>query len=113
MLAKAVGNDVAIAGAELVEKQDFGAEDLAGRLPLAVTANETSVHGQIDIVKVAAEVKADWVILQPPPIRTCTSPFTTPMPVKSISAARRVVRLSATRLVSSSVRSAAAPSSTI
>ena len=48
---------------------EWTAEDLAGRLPLAVTANEMSVHGQVEIVKLAAEVKADWVILQPPPVR--------------------------------------------
>ena len=48
---------------------EWTAEDLAGRLPLAVTANEMSVHGQIEIVKLAAEVQADWVILQPPPVR--------------------------------------------
>jgi 2-keto-3-deoxy-L-arabinonate dehydratase len=48
---------------------EWTAEDLAGRLPLAVTANEMSVHGQVEIVKLAAAVKADWVILQPPPIR--------------------------------------------
>jgi 2-keto-3-deoxy-L-arabinonate dehydratase len=48
---------------------EWTAEDLAGRLPLAVTANEMSVHGQIEIAKLAAEVKADWIILQPPPIR--------------------------------------------
>jgi 4-hydroxy-tetrahydrodipicolinate synthase len=48
---------------------EWTAEDLNGRLPLAVTANEMSVHGQIEIVRLAAEVKADWVILQPPPVR--------------------------------------------
>jgi 4-hydroxy-tetrahydrodipicolinate synthase len=48
---------------------EWTAEDLGGRLPLAVTANEISIHGQVEIVKLAAEVKADWVILQPPPIR--------------------------------------------
>jgi 4-hydroxy-tetrahydrodipicolinate synthase len=48
---------------------EWTAEDLAGRLPLAVTANEMSVHGQIEIAKLAAAVKADWIILQPPPIR--------------------------------------------
>jgi len=48
---------------------EWTAEDLAGRLPLAVTANEMSIHGQIEIVKLAAEVQADWVILQPPPVR--------------------------------------------
>src|SRR5688572_8580400 len=48
---------------------EWTAEDLAGRLPLAVTVNEMSIHGQIEIAKLAAEVKADWIILQPPTIR--------------------------------------------
>lgn len=48
---------------------EWTAEDLAGRLPLAVTANEMSIHGQVEIAKLAAAVGADWVILQPPPIR--------------------------------------------
>jgi 2-keto-3-deoxy-L-arabinonate dehydratase len=48
---------------------DWVAEDNAGRLPLAVTVNETSVGGQIGMVKAAAAARADWVILQPPPIR--------------------------------------------
>jgi 4-hydroxy-tetrahydrodipicolinate synthase len=48
---------------------EWAAEDLAGRLPLAVTVNETSVNGQVAIARLAAEVKADWVILQPPVIR--------------------------------------------
>lgn len=48
---------------------EWTAEDLAGRLPLAVTVNETSVSGQIEIVRAAASVGADWVILQPPPIK--------------------------------------------
>lgn len=45
------------------------AEDLAGRVPLAVTVNELSVHGQIAMARLAADVDADWLILQPPPIR--------------------------------------------
>lgn len=48
---------------------EWTAEDLAGRLPLAVTINEASVHGQIEMARLAAEVGADWIILQPPPIR--------------------------------------------
>jgi 2-keto-3-deoxy-L-arabinonate dehydratase len=48
---------------------EWTAEDLAGRLPLAVTVNEMSIYGQIEIAKLAAEVKADWIILQPPTIR--------------------------------------------
>ena len=45
---------------------EWSAEDLAGRLPLAVTINEPSVGGQIEIARLAAEVNADWLILQPP-----------------------------------------------
>jgi 4-hydroxy-tetrahydrodipicolinate synthase len=48
---------------------EWTAEDLAGRVPLAVTINELSVHGQIEMVKAAADARADWIILQPPPIR--------------------------------------------
>ena len=48
---------------------EWTAEDLGGRLPLAVTVNEMSITGQIDIVRLAAEVNADWVILQPPPVK--------------------------------------------
>ena len=48
---------------------EWTAEDLRGRLPLAVTVNEMNVTGQVEIVRLAAEVKADWVILQPPPVK--------------------------------------------
>lgn len=48
---------------------EWTAEDLAGRLPLAVTVNELSVHGQIEMARLAADVGADWLILQPPPVR--------------------------------------------
>jgi 2-keto-3-deoxy-L-arabinonate dehydratase len=48
---------------------EWTAEDLAGRLPLAVTINEMSVAGQIAMARAAAAAGADWLILQPPPIR--------------------------------------------
>jgi 4-hydroxy-tetrahydrodipicolinate synthase len=48
---------------------EWTAEDIGGRLPLAVTVNEMSVPGQIEIARLAAEVKADWIILQPPPVK--------------------------------------------
>jgi 2-keto-3-deoxy-L-arabinonate dehydratase len=44
------------------------AEALRGRLPLAVTVAEPSVHGQAAFVRSAKDVGADWVILQPPPV---------------------------------------------
>jgi 4-hydroxy-tetrahydrodipicolinate synthase len=48
---------------------EWTAEDLAGRVPLAVTINELSVQGQIEMAKAAADARADWIILQPPPIK--------------------------------------------
>ena len=36
---------------------EWTAEDLAGRVPLAVTVNELSVHGQIEIAKAAADAR--------------------------------------------------------
>lgn len=47
---------------------EWTAEALAGRLPLAVTVAEPSVHGQAAFVRAAKEAGADWVILQPPPV---------------------------------------------
>ena len=41
---------------------------LAGRLPLAVTVAEPSVHGQAAFARAAKDAGADWVILQPPPV---------------------------------------------
>lgn len=48
---------------------DWTAEDLGGRRPFAVTIAEPSIRGQIEFVKAAAAVHAQWVILQPPPAR--------------------------------------------
>ena len=45
------------------------AEDIGGRVPLAVTVPEPSVAGQIAFVKAAEAAKAAWVILQPPPVK--------------------------------------------
>jgi 4-hydroxy-tetrahydrodipicolinate synthase len=47
---------------------DWTAEALRGRLPLAVTISEPSINGQIEFVRAAKGVGADWAILQPPPI---------------------------------------------
>lgn len=46
---------------------DWAAEDLNGRLPLAVTISEPSVAGQIEFARAAKGAGAAWVILQPPP----------------------------------------------
>ena len=47
---------------------DWVGEDVAGRVPLAVTVGEGSVAGQVAFVKAAIDAGADWCILQPPAI---------------------------------------------
>lgn len=48
---------------------EWAAEDIAGRIPLAVTIAEASVDEQVAFAQVAQDVGADWLILQPPPVR--------------------------------------------
>ena len=45
------------------------AEDVAGRVPIAVTVAEVSAPGQADFVKSVASLGAKWAILQPPPVK--------------------------------------------
>ena len=47
---------------------DWVGEDIAGRVPYAVTVGEGSVPGQIEFVRAAKAAGADWAILQPPAI---------------------------------------------
>jgi 4-hydroxy-tetrahydrodipicolinate synthase len=47
---------------------DWVGEDIAGRVPFAVTVGEGNVPGQIAFVKAAQAAGADWAILQPPAI---------------------------------------------
>lgn len=42
---------------------------ISGRVPYAVTVGEPSLAGQVSFAKAAAQAGADWVILQPPPIK--------------------------------------------
>ena len=53
--------------AERLAVMDWAAEDVAGRLPLALTVFDGSVAGQLAQVLHAERAGADWVILQPPP----------------------------------------------
>lgn len=48
---------------------EWATEDLAGRLPLAVTVAEPTARAQAAFVQAAANHGASWVILQPPPVR--------------------------------------------
>lgn len=49
---------------------EWTAQAVDGRLPLAVTVAEPSVHGQTAFVRAAKEAGAGWVILQPPAAAT-------------------------------------------
>ena len=54
---------------------DWVAEELGGRLPLAVTVNAPDVDSQIEFAKFAQSRGASWVILQPPPDRGVPEDF--------------------------------------
>ena len=45
---------------------EWAAEDVAGRVPLAVTISEPNIPEYVAFAKAAAGLGADWVILQPP-----------------------------------------------
>jgi 4-hydroxy-tetrahydrodipicolinate synthase len=55
---------------------DWVGEDIAGRVPYAVTIGETSVPGQIRFLEAARQAGADWAILQPPAIAGVPEPET-------------------------------------
>jgi 2-keto-3-deoxy-L-arabinonate dehydratase len=48
---------------------DWVAEVVAGRVPLCVTVAETSVREQVAFGRTAVERGAQWLILQPPPVK--------------------------------------------
>ncbi|SFH68417.1 4-hydroxy-tetrahydrodipicolinate synthase [Collimonas sp. OK307] len=45
---------------------EWAAEDVAGRVPLAVTISEPNIPEYVAFAKAAAGLGADWVVLQPP-----------------------------------------------
>jgi 4-hydroxy-tetrahydrodipicolinate synthase len=51
------------------------ADELAGRLPLAITVNAPTVDAQVEFAKFAQSSGASWVILQPPPDRGVPEEF--------------------------------------
>jgi 2-keto-3-deoxy-L-arabinonate dehydratase len=51
---------------------EWTAAAIGGRLPLAVTIAEPSVHGQAAFVRAAKDAGADWAILQPPAVAGLT-----------------------------------------
>lgn len=64
-----------LSDAERRQLLDWVAEDLAGRLPLAVTVNAPTVDAQVEFAKFAHSRGASWVILQPPPDRGVPEEF--------------------------------------
>ena len=54
--------------AERRQVMEWLAEDVGGACPLAITIAEATVDGQAVMARAAADVGADWVILQPPPV---------------------------------------------
>ena len=46
--------------------------DAAGRVPVSVTITESTVGGQIEMVNAVADAGADWVVLQPPPVKSAS-----------------------------------------
>jgi dihydrodipicolinate synthase/N-acetylneuraminate lyase len=46
--------------------------DAAGRVPVSVTVTESTVGGQIEMVNAVAGAGADWVVLQPPPVKSAS-----------------------------------------
>ncbi len=55
--------------AERHQVMEWVAEDVGGRVPLAVTVYGASVAQQVSYVRAAKALGADWVILQPPPAK--------------------------------------------
>ena len=46
--------------------------DAAGRVPVSVTITEPTVGSQIEMTKVVAAAGANWVVLQPPPVKSAS-----------------------------------------
>jgi dihydrodipicolinate synthase/N-acetylneuraminate lyase len=55
--------------AERHQLMEWVAEDVGGAVPVAVTIAEPNVAAQIEFARAAAATGAQWVILQPPPVR--------------------------------------------
>ena len=57
------------------EKRDLAAwvlADAGGRVPVSVTITEATVAAQIAAANTAADAGANWVVLQPPPVRSAS-----------------------------------------
>jgi 4-hydroxy-tetrahydrodipicolinate synthase len=68
-LATEVGK---LSAAERRQVMEWVVEDVAGRLPVAITVFGETPEIQAGFVRAAADLGAAWVILQPPPTRPIT-----------------------------------------
>lgn len=76
MAVLGLGTEVGkLSDAERRQLVDWVAEDLDGRLPLAVTVNAPTVDAQVEFANFAHSRGASWVILQPPPERGVPEDF--------------------------------------
>ena len=76
MAVLGLGTEVGkLSDAERRQLVDWVAEDLDGRLPLAVTVNAPTVDAQVRFANFAHSRGASWVILQPPPERGVPEDF--------------------------------------
>ncbi|WP_372617296.1 dihydrodipicolinate synthase family protein [Falsiroseomonas sp.] len=55
--------------AERLDLVGWAAARVARRVPVMATVAEASVHGQLDFITEAKRRGADWVVLQPPPVK--------------------------------------------
>ncbi len=55
--------------AERRHLMEWALADASGRVPVSVTISENTVAGQADVAAAARDLGADWVVLQPPPVR--------------------------------------------
>lgn len=76
MAVLGLGTEVGkLSDAERRQLVEWVAEDLGGRLPLAVTVNAPTIDAQVEFAHFAQSIGASWVILQPPPERNVGDDF--------------------------------------
>lgn len=54
---------------ERLQFMEWSAQAIRGRVPLAVTIAENSIHGQLEFAHAASQAGASWLILQPPAVK--------------------------------------------
>ena len=60
--------------AERLQVLEWAAQDVGGKVPLAVTVADVTVEGQVEFLRAAKDHGAAWAILQPPPVKGTPEP---------------------------------------